>query len=123
MAYEEVAELVESVPGGYPAVLISIFVGLLGVILVCVSYRRGSERERGGNDECEGSDGERDVANEQPKAKGSKPKQGYAAKKAFLPSHPLLAAEFKGHTGSVLSLDFDINGKYLGSCSDGTLHL
>ncbi len=40
-------------------------------------------------------------------------------KKITLPAHPLLVAEFKGHTGFICDLDFDVNGKYLASCSDG----
>lgn len=42
-------------------------------------------------------------------------------KKITLPSHPLLSADFKGHTGSILGLDFDGNGKYIASCSNGKL--
>ena len=34
-------------------------------------------------------------------------------------SHPLLATDFKGHTGAVLSLGFELGGKYVASCSDG----
>ena len=52
-----------------------------------------------------------------PKGKASKAKQ--TSKKVTLPSHPLLAGEFKGHTGAVLSIDMESNGKYLASCSEG----
>ena len=34
-------------------------------------------------------------------------------------SHPLLAADLKGHTSSVVDIDYDINGKYLISISEG----
>ena len=33
--------------------------------------------------------------------------------------HPWLACNLKGHSGSVLGLDFSSNGKYLASCSEG----
>lgn len=52
-----------------------------------------------------------------PKGKATKAKQ--TSKKVTLPSHPLLAGEFKGHTGAVLSMDMESNGKYLASCSEG----
>lgn len=124
MAYEEVEELIGRVPGGYLSILVAFTVGLLGVVLLCWT-RRSSKKEAvlqgGGNDESKGSDSETNLKNHESKSKGVKPKQGHASKKALLPSHPLLAAEFKGHTSSILSLDFDTNGKYLGSCSDGML--
>ncbi len=40
-------------------------------------------------------------------------------KKVTLPPHPLLASEFKGHTGLISDIDFDINAKYIASCSNG----
>lgn len=50
------------------------------------------------------------------KLKGLKSRQ---YKKLNPPPHHLLSADFKGHTGSVLSLDFELGGKYLASCSNG----
>eukprot|EP00731_Ephydatia_muelleri_P023093 Em0015g676a len=47
-----------------------------------------------------------------------------SGKKWTLPSHPWLAADFKGHTEAVVSLDFDSSGKYLASSSeDRTIRL
>lgn len=114
-AYEEMAELVEKIPGGYPAVLVALLVGLLGVLLICVTRgNKGNTEVRSEGEESGESDNEK--VKQQPKPKY---KQPHAPKKVLLPPHPLLAGEFKGHTGSILSLDFDTNGKYLGSCSDG----
>ena len=36
-------------------------------------------------------------------------------------SHALLSATLKGHTGQVLDTDFDSRGKYLLSCSEGSV--
>ena len=55
------------------------------------------------------------------KSKAPKKWKPAAGKKWTLPSHPLIAADFKGHTESVLSLDFDSSGKYLASASEGAL--
>lgn len=77
--------------------------------------QRGSADES--SEEQEGSTkGQRQKRQQQAKAKGAKVKP---QRKVTLPSHPLLAAEFKGHTGPVLSLDSDGNGKYVASCSEG----
>lgn len=98
--------------------------GLLGVVLLlsCALGRGGREEKESARrrllsvSESEGEDtGEGRSKQPQSKSKSS-------GKKGTLPPHPLLAAEFKGHTGAVLSLDFDTNGKYLASCSDGELH-
>lgn len=113
----------ENVPGGSFAVLAAFLVGLLGVLLLCVALRCASSKTtKNGSSEGEELDSKNDdVAKQHPKSKGLKLKQQPSTKKLVLPPHPLLAAEFKGHTGAVLSLDFDSNGRYLASCSDGEL--
>ena len=55
---------------------------------------------------------------EQPRVR-FKPSQIRTARRHAPGPHPLLSADFKGHTGSVLSLHFELGGKYLASCSDG----
>ena len=45
--------------------------------------------------------------------------QAGKAKKPTVSSHPLLAAELKGHTAAVTGVEFDLSGDYLASCSDG----
>ena len=105
----------------------AVVAGLLGVLFVlCVTLRgsAGSKDKENGEEESSSSEEKKDSeqTNKQkqqqhPRVRGvrsSKP-----ARKVTLPSHPLLACEFKGHTGAVLSLDVDINGKYLVSCSEG----
>lgn len=101
--------------------------GLLGVVfLLCCALSSGS-RGNGGKDagakkrlssvsESEGEENGGDKSRQKPRNKSSSKASN---KKVSLSPHPLLATEFKGHTGAVLSLDFDTNGKYLASCSDG----
>ena len=53
-------------------------------------------------------------------AKRSKLKEKFRPRrKSGLGPHPLLAADFKGHTDAVLSLSFEPGGKYLASSSKG----
>ena len=140
MDAQEIVRLVEDVPGGVYTVLGSAVVGLAGILLFLCWALTGRDGAGGGSGtsrqtgvprgrtasatESEGEEnGEVRSRKQQPRSKISKMKQQPSNKKITLPPHPLLAAEFKGHTGSVLSLDFDSNGKYLASCSDGMLLL
>lgn len=76
--------------------------------------KSNSQVEEVSSDAKEKKDGASEPNKKQHKTRNTgKPKRG------TLPSHSLLAADFKGHTGSVLSLDFDSSGKYLVSCSEG----
>lgn len=120
---------VDEVPGGLYAVVVAAVTGLLGVtLLLCCTLSRGGREEKeaarrrplSSVSESEGEDTSEGKPKQQQSRSKSKQPSG---KKITLPPHPLLAAEFKGHTGAVLSLDFDTNGKYLASCSDGGLHL
>ena len=118
-SYGGVIELVESVPGGFLAVFVAVFVGLFTVILIVLCGKRKSTSERDEGNCSQEPAPEKVIEQQELKIKGLKTKQSHSVKKGSLPSHPLLAGEFKGHTGNVLSLDFDTSGKYLGSCSDG----
>lgn len=55
--------------------------------------------------------------------KSNRPAKLRQPKKSDLGPHPYLAADLKGHTESVLSLDFEPGGKYLVSCSEGGKYL
>lgn len=131
MGYEEVfsSEILEVIHGVSFSVLAAFLVGILGVLFICVAIGFARSKETGGESGRESditepeepnskSDG---VSKQNPRSKGNRFKQQASTKKLALPPHALLAAEFKGHTGAVLSLDFDTNGKYLASSSDGEL--
>ena len=102
---------------------VAVTVGALSLLLCCFlglcggskTEKAGEERETEVTNDKEGQEG--DGKAKKPKGKGFKSKP--SSKKVTLPSHPLLAGEFKGHTGAVLSLDMESNGKYLASCSEG----
>ena len=132
MEFEEVVGWVEDLPGGPYAVLGAAVVGLVGAVVLCYALgcsggskadqREGEKKRTVSESDSAGEEAseEQGKSKQQSRGKGSKHfKQ--QSKKVTLPPHPLLATEFKGHTGTVLSLDFDVNGKFLASCSDGKL--
>ncbi len=122
----DVEDILRAVPGGTYAVLVAFVVGVTGVVaLFCVIGKGGGSslegkgaRKRLVSEDEQSEAEETGNKNKQPRHKTSKSKP-QSSKKVTLNSHPLLAGEFKGHTGAVLSLDFEANGKYLASCSDG----
>ena len=96
---------------------------VLGLLTVCVAVfllnkRREQSRSRNNDQPAASNDGSITVppSSKAAKVKGAKNRQ---PKKHTPLSHPLLAADFKGHTGAVLSLSFELGGKYVVSCSDG----
>ena len=121
MDFQEILNLVEEVPGGTYGLLVGFVVGLIGVVVLCFALIGGGS-SAGKTSDKEKSEAEEEVVSitKQAKNRGSRSKQ-QPSRKVTLPSHPLLAADFKGHTGAVFSLDFDSNGKYLASCSEGQL--
>ena len=121
--------LLEEVPAY--GVLAACVTGLVGVLVFCYalgcckgsSSKEGREEDGTRKKSTSESEDEPEKASKQQqhKNKGGKSKQFASSKsKVSLPPHPLLAAEFKGHTGAVVAMDFDVNGKYLATCSDGT---
>ena len=108
-----------------------VVAGVVGVFSLAILWcllglfkgRDGDHEKKKGDKvdhERKSEDGEGQRAEDKskkPKGKVTKTKQ--TSRKITLPSHPLLAGEFKGHTGAVLSIDMESNGKYLASCSEG----
>ena len=125
---DDLMEQLNGTFGSKTPIVVAAVVGVfsLAVLWCCLGLFGGSgspekKDKTGGERESEntkdkGHQDEDDRAKKQ-KGKGAKTKQ--TSKKVTLPSHPLLAGEFKGHTGAVLSIDMDSNGKYLASCSEG----
>ena len=116
-------EWLEALSAGQSAVLVAVGVGVIGLLVAfCLSTRGSVSKEEEPKSQVEeissAVKGKRDDASE-PQKKQSKARNTGKPKRGALPSHPLLAADFKGHTGAVLSLDFDHSGKYLVSCSEG----
>ena len=113
-------QLYETFGSKTPIVVAGVMGALSLAILWCFLSLFGSRKtknERTEKKESEDAKDREDDKAKKPKGKPAKMKQ--VSKKVTLPSHPLLAGEFKGHTGAVLSIDMESNGKYLASCSEG----
>ena len=118
----------EEISAAPSTVLVAVGVGIVGLLVAFCLRARGSDSGSGSREKKERkSDGEEEQegGGEADREEGAKRKKQWKAKNApktkrtTLPSHPLLTADFKGHTGAVLSLDFDSSGRYLVSCSEG----
>ena len=122
MAADYVSMLLADLSTTHYAVAVAVLLGLPGVLYLLCCALRGAKKpqetaeDSGSEEQVNADGGQKQKKQQQAKVKGTKIKP---QRKITLPSHPLLAAEFRGHTGSVLSLDFDDNGKYLASCSEG----
>ena len=120
---EEPIQWLGALSAGQSAVLAAVGAGLLGLIVAfCLSARGGSPKpKKDEKPEPEETSTAAEEKRAEPQKKQWKAKSTGRPRKTSLRSHPLLAADFKGHTGAVLSIDFDTTGKYLVSCSEGLL--
>ena len=123
----EAPQWLGALSAGQAAVLVAVGVGMLSLIVAfCFSTRGSSSKRKEMISEVEELSSEqsfrkaRKDSSSDPQKKQWKAKTSAKPRRTTLPSHPLLAADFKGHTGAVLSLDFDSSGRYLASCSEGT---
>lgn len=107
-------------------ILAAVVLGLVGLLaaLWLALRRSGSKGLEEARNEVSGGDMEKEDSGEGPKQRKPLKSKGPTTRprKNTLPSHSLLATDFKGHTGAVLSLDFDSSGRYLASCSEGDVH-
>lgn len=128
MSSSSFLQWLEPLSAGQSAILVAVGVGLLGLIVVyCCGSDSRSEREAKDEVEEVGSSeqsekGKKDGGSE-PQKKQWKVKNTAKPRRTALPSHSLLKADLKGHTGAVLSLDFDSMGRYLVTCSEGIARL
>ena len=123
----EAPQWLGALSAGQAAVLVAVGVGMLSLIVAfCFSTRGSSSKRKEMISEVEELSSEqsfrkaRKDSSSDPQKKQWKAKTSAKPRRTTLPSHLLLAADFKGHTGAVLSLDFDSTGRYLASCSEGT---
>ncbi|XP_064459195.1 exonuclease GOR-like isoform X1 [Ornithodoros turicata] len=102
---------------------IMILSALLG-ILILLGVLVFGQRKHSKNDQTTTIVKEEIIARKEVRVAGKK-KQKVQEKKKEVKSqyvHPWLVATLKGHTGTILDLDFSVNGKYLATTADGGLH-
>lgn len=89
---------------------------------VCIMYfflfQRSSKQSTNSGDSVPNPNSAPQTKHSHPPVK-SKRKYQPVKKKNILEPHPLLAANFKGHTDKVFGLSFSPDGKYLSSISKG----
>ena len=106
----------------YPGVGVTVAV-VLGLLTVCVTVllfcKRQTKSQKQHPETKQQENGTSSNSAAILKVAKSKGVKGRQPKKHSPTGHPLLAADFKGHTGAVLSLNFELGGKYLASCSEG----
>lgn len=90
------------------------------VLIVAVWYIGGKKRKEAEKspEPYEGDEAVEDSTAVEERRPKKAPKQ-FTRKPSY--SHALLAATLKGHTGQILDTDFDSRGKYLLSCSEGSV--
>lgn len=127
----DLIQWLEALSTGQSTIIAAVAAGILGLVVAFCFLGRGSSQEPKKESSVKASEEEEeDEASSkveekktEPQKKQWKVKNSGKPKKTTLPTHPLLAADFKGHTGAVLSLDFDSTGRYLVSCSEGLLKI
>ena len=103
---------------------LTIFFGafILAIFVVFNKKKDNGETKEQDEDKSEVNDSN-EKATSQVSSNGIKKPQakekhkGKAKEAAF--AHPMLLTTLKGHTGSLMQMEFSRCGKYLGSCSEG----
>ena len=99
--------------------LIGACAAVVAVLLVIVLvFLKGGGKEQSKDDEGE-HEQRSSVKNERLQVEKKKERKFDRSRKTSHSSHPLLAAELKGHTRTIVDVDFDINGKYVITASEG----
>lgn len=106
-----------SVVGGMELpLLIGAGAAVVAVLLVVVLvFLKGGGKGQSKDDEDEHEQRKK----EGPQSEKKKERKIDRSRKVSHSSHPLLAAELKGHTRAIVDVDFDINGKYVITASEG----
>ena len=89
---------------------------VLLVVVLLVLKGKAKEQPKETSDEHEQAPA---VKRGPPQAEKKKERKFDRSRKISHSSHPLLAAELKGHTRNIVDVDFDINGKYVITASEG----
>ncbi|XP_049838397.1 uncharacterized protein LOC126283976 isoform X1 [Schistocerca gregaria] len=104
----------------FPIVVLTFFVGLTVFAVVYISklLKAPAAEDSTKRKETEVTKKEKPTANvtQKPSKKKHQEKWTRDSKQTF--SHPWLLTSLKGHSGTVLDMDFSSNGKYLATCAE-----
>lgn len=111
--------IVSGIPD-FPIVVLTFFVGLTVFAVVYISklLKTSAAEDSTKRKEPEATKKEKPAANvtQKPSKKKHQEKWTRDSKQTF--SHPWLLTSLKGHSGTVLDMDFSSNGKYLATCAE-----
>ncbi|XP_049941954.1 uncharacterized protein LOC126418949 isoform X2 [Schistocerca serialis cubense] len=109
----------------FPIVVLTFFVGLTVFAVVYISklLKAPAAEDSTKRKETEVTKKEKPAANvtQKPSKKKHQEKWTRDSKQTF--SHPWLLTSLKGHSGTVLDMDFSSNGKYLATCAEDSEEL
>ncbi|XP_049838406.1 uncharacterized protein LOC126283976 isoform X2 [Schistocerca gregaria] len=109
----------------FPIVVLTFFVGLTVFAVVYISklLKAPAAEDSTKRKETEVTKKEKPTANvtQKPSKKKHQEKWTRDSKQTF--SHPWLLTSLKGHSGTVLDMDFSSNGKYLATCAEDSEEL
>ncbi|XP_049765354.1 uncharacterized protein LOC126094812 isoform X2 [Schistocerca cancellata] len=109
----------------FPIVVLTFFVGLTVFAVVYISklLKAPAAEDSTKRKETEATKKEKPAANvtQKPSKKKHQEKWTRDSKQTF--SHPWLLTSLKGHSGTVLDMDFSSNGKYLATCAEDSEEL
>ena len=111
--------------GVIATVILAVIVGAIGTVIYLIFLKPCTDIKEEDSDKKKSKDltkkHDEGIPKKRPNStsSSSSSKRKVAKDNNSVTTHRLLLTSLKGHTGTVTSIDFSSNGKYLASCSEG----
>ena len=111
--------------GAIATVILAVIVGAIGTVIYLIFLKPCTDVKEEDSDKRESNKDltkkhDEGMSKKRPNSTSSSSSKKKVAKESNpVTTHGLLLTSLKGHTGTVTSIDFSSNGKYLASCSEG----